>query len=398
MTAAAGQPASTTRPAAGRAPARVHGPADDPLREAMRAGLLLGWLSVLAVLVAVALDVPARHPGAIVALALAAAIANGAMAMLPWRRLLGPGYRRTLLDLWAVGLLVFVAALVVVGGAQARFDLLLFLVLPFIAVTHEGRRLTAWLVASAATLAVSMALAPHPLSLAEVALHAVLLSASVLLALSLARASRESAAAAARASAAAELEQALLAESHHRIKNSLQTVADLLLLGRPDDADGAAAFDSTGARIRGIAAVHHLLAGRRGGTVESEELLRTVVAASAAPGDEVVVVSDPLRLEAARAQQLAVIANELVANALRHGRPPVTVVLAVEGEGTARLEVRDGGRIGESATAGSGLGLTLVRQIAKAGLGGDFDLCPQPDGTTIAVLRFNLTRHADPDR
>jgi two-component sensor histidine kinase len=255
-----------------------------------------------------------------------------------------------------------------------------------------------------------MAVAPDPLSLAEVALHAVLLSASVLLALSLARASRESAAAAARASAAAELEQALLAESHHRIKNSLQTVADLLLLGRPDDAEGAAAFDSTGARIRSIAAVHHLLAGRRGGTVESEELLRTVVAASAGSSDEVVVVSDPLRLEAARAQQVAVIANELVANALRHGRPPVTVVLAVEGEGTVRLEVRDGGRIGTPAASGatagdggaepgarpaapvgSGLGLTLVRRIAEAGLGGDFDLRPQPDGTTIAVLRFNLT-------
>lgn len=369
----------------------------------MRAGLLLGWLSVIAVLVAVALDVPAQHPELAVALALAAAVANAGMALLPWSRLLGAAATRIRLDLWAGGLLVFVAALVVVGGAQARFDLLLFLVLPFIAVTHEGRRLAAWLGAAAVTFAAAMALAPDPLSAAEVALHVVLLSASVLLAISLARATREAAAAAARAAAAAELEQALLAEAHHRIKNSLQTVADLLLLGRPADAHDAVAFDATAARIRSIAAVHHLLAGKRGGTVATDELLRTVVAASATAQDEVVVVSDELLLESAQAQQLGVIANELVANALRHGRPPVTVLLAsggMAGEGAVRLEVRDGGRIApeeEPPPAASGLGLTLVRQIAERGLNGSFALETQHDGTTSAVLRFNVG-DAHPDR
>lgn len=375
-------------------------PAQDTRREAMRAGLLLGWLSVIAVLVAVALDVPAQHPGLAVALALAAAVANAGMALLPWSRLLGTAVR---LDLWAGGLLVFVAALIVVGGAQSRFDLLLFLVLPFIAVTHEGRRLAAWLTAAAATFAAAMALAPAPLSAAEVALHAVLLIASVILAISLARATREAAAAAARAAAAAELEQALLAEAHHRIKNSLQTVADLLLLGRPQDAQGAVAFDATAGRIRSIAAVHHLLAGERGGTVATDQLLRTVVEAIATPRDEVVVVSDELRFASAQTQQLGVIANELVANALRHGRPPVTVLLADGGDGrSVRLEVRDGGRLPEAGDrppdgAASGLGLTLVRQIAERGLGGSFTLETQPDGTTCAVLCFDVG-DAHPDR
>ncbi|MDW5597155.1 sensor histidine kinase [Conexibacter stalactiti] len=383
-------------------------------REAIRAGLLLGWLSVAAVLVAVALDVGARHPELVVALALAGAVANLGMGVLPWKQLLGPAGDAIRLNLWAGGLLVFVATLIVVGGGEARFDLLLFLVLPFIALTHEGRVLALWLALAAISFAIAMTLAPDPLSAAEVALDALLLSASVLLALALARATRVNAAAAARAAAAAELEQALLAESHHRIKNSLQTVADLLLLGRPTDAgESADAFDATAARIRSIAAVHHLLAGERGGTVASDRLLKTVVEALAAPGEEVVVVSDELRLEAARAQQLGVIANELIANALRHGRAPVTVVLAAGGapDGEVRLEVRDAGRSGLGANGGaasargaapangasSGLGLTLVRQIAERGLGGDFDLSTQPDGTTSAVLRFNVG-DADPDR
>ena len=408
----------------------------------MRAGLLLGWLSVAAVLVELALGMPVRHETAVVALALAAAIGNGAMPFVPWGRLLPPRFAGagTLLDLWAGALLVFVGALVVMAGAEARFDLLLFLVLPFIAVTHEGRRLAAWLAATAIVFGAAMALAPSPLDAGEIALHAVLLIASATLALALARATRRSAAEAARAAAAAELEQALLAESHHRIKNSLQTVADLLLLGRPEDAAGGEAFDATAARIRSIAAVHHLLAGERGGTVAADELLRTVVAASASASDEVVVVSDELRLHSAQAQQLGVIANELVANALRHGGPPISVVLATPGGGEVVLEVRDGGRrparaaganggapgasggsaaapadatraataasppaagptrAATAATAPTGLGLTLVRQIAEAGLGGSFALDVRDDGSTSALLRFNVADHAHPDR
>lgn len=386
-------------------------------REAMRAGLLLGWLSVAAVLSAIALGVEVQREGPAIALALAAAAANAAMALLPWRRL-GARGPRLRLDLWAGGLLAFVAALVVVSGASARFDLLLFLVVPFIALTHEGRRLVVWLAMAAVTFAGALIVAPDPLPTAEATLHALLLCAAALLAISLARATRAAAAEAARAAAAAELEQALLAEAHHRIKNSLQTVADLLLLGRPDAPADAAAFDATAARIRSIAAVHRLLVGQRGGTVPARELVEAVVQSLTDRADEVVVVSDELRLPAAQAQQLGIIVNELVANALRHGRPPATVVLAVQdddgdGRGDAvLLEVRDAGgatrpegadrapaRPDGAGRAGgaTGLGLTLVRQIADRGLHGDFALEHGPDGATRASLRFNVA-DADPDR
>ena len=233
--------------------------------------MLLGWLSVAAVLIALALGLPVRHDGAV-----------------DRARRARPGSAT-----WRCGDSIptcgpaccscFVAALILLAGAQARFDLLLFLVLPFIAVTHEGRRLAAWLTAAAATFVAAMIGAPAPLDEAEITLHALLLIAAVILAVALARDDPPSAAeAAARAQAEAELEQALLAEAHHRIKNSLQTVADLLLLGR---GEGAAAFDATAARIRSISAVHDLLAGERGGTVAADELLRTV-ARRAGDGDQ----------------------------------------------------------------------------------------------------------------
>lgn len=344
------------------------------VNQAQDSGVLLGWLSVAAVLLALALGLPVRHDEAVIALAVAAGIGNGVIAV-----------RRFNLDLWAGSLLAFVAALIVLGGAEARFDLLLFLVLPFIAVTQEGRRLAAWLLAAAATFAVTLAFAPGPLDEAELSLHALLLIAAVILAVALARDTRRNSEAAARAAAAAELEQALLAEAHHRIKNSLQTVADLLLLGR---ADGAAAFDATAARIRSISAVHDLLASERGGTVAAGELLRTVVAT-----EDVTVSSDDLRLHSAQAQQLAMIANELIANAVRHGAPPVAVRLQREAD-QVRLTVTDtGGKLAPER----GLGLTLVRQLAERGLGGTFDLTAKP-GSTTAVLRFNVNDDADPDR
>jgi two-component sensor histidine kinase len=361
-----------------------HGSADD----AVRAGLLLGWLSVAAVLIAVVLGLPVRHDDLVIALAVAAGIGNGVLPLV-LKRLAPTGF----LDLWAGLLLVFVAALMVLGGATSRLDLLFFLVLPFIAVTHEGRRLAGWLTAAAAVFAGAMALAPAPLEEAEITLHAVLLIASVILAVALARGTRRSAAAAARAAAAAELEQALLAEAHHRIKNSLQTVADLLLLGRPEDGASAAAFDATAGRIRSIAAVHYLLAGERGGTVAADKLLGTVVAA-----EDVTVVSDYLRLHSAQAQQLAMISGELLTNALRHGGPPVTVALERHGA-EVTLTVRDAGRDAPAQRTGtSGLGLTLVRQIAERGLGGAFTLDTAADGSTTALLRFNVDDDAHPDR
>ena len=343
------------------------------VNEAQDAGVLLGWLSVAAVLIALVLGLPVRHDEAVIALAVAAGIGNGVIAI-----------RRFHPDLWAGSLLVFVAALILLAGAQARFDLLLFLVLPFIAVTHEGARLALWLAAAATTFVAAIALAPAPLDEAEITLHALLLIAAVILAVALARTTRRSAATAARAQAEAELEQALLAEAHHRIKNSLQTVADLLLLGR---GEGAAAFDATAERIRSISAVHDLLASERGGTVAAGELLRTVA------GDEATVTSADLRLHSAQAQQLAMIANELLANALRHGAPPVTITLERDAA-QVRLTVTDHGG---SVDPDSGLGLTLVRQLATQGLGGTFELSAH-DGETVATLRFNVDDDADPDR
>lgn len=362
------------------------------LYDAMRAGLVLGWLSVTAVLAALALGVHVEREEAVLALTAAAAAAHSAIAAVPWRRWLPARRGRVLLDLWSVGLLGYVTLLVIAAGAHTGLDLLLFLVVPFLALAHHGRRRALFLAGAALAYLAAMALAPDPLALGAVALRGVLLCAVAVLALILDRAVRREAAARAQAAARAELEHALLAESHHRVKNSLQTVADLLLLSRPGNGDGDG-FDRTAERIRAIAAVHHLLADRRGRAVTAAELLHGI-ARAAAPDTPCTIKADDVLLAPAQAQQLGIVANELIANAARHGRPPISVRLTLGDH--ARLDVHDAG--GATARPPEGLGLRLVRQVTEHGLHGSFTLAHDPDGGSHAHVRFPLVDHARPDR
>jgi two-component sensor histidine kinase len=356
----------------------------------MRAGFWLGWLSIVAVLVPLALGVAPQHRLHLLALTGAAAAAHAVAMVVPWRRWLVAGRGQLLLDLWTAGLIGFVLLLVLLGGAHANFDLLLFLVLPFIATVQAGWRRGLWLTTAAITFAAEMALGSDRLGAAAITLRAALLGAAVVLALALARATRREATARAEATAQAELEHALLAEAHHRVKNSLQTVADLLLLGRPDGAQGSA-FDQTAARIRSIAAVHHLLAEARGGAVGADAVL---LAVANAVEPVIAVDADPIEVEAARAQQLGVVANELISNAVRHGRAPVEVQLRRADQLSLVVDDAGPGFVG----GGNGLGLRLVRQIVENGLAGSFSIRTRPGGGTRAEITFRQDKDADPDR
>jgi two-component sensor histidine kinase len=210
----------------------------------------------------------------------------------------------------------------------------------------------------------------------------MLVALAVAVALVLARAIRLQTAAHRSAAARAELERALAHEANHRIKNDLQTAADLLLLARPDGADGEA-FDETAARIHSIATVHRLLTEAEH-QVDGGVLVRSIAADAPVA---VEVEADAIVFDAATAQKVGIVANELVTNAFRHGAPPIRVRLSAGDE--TRLQVDDGGRASLDAT---GFGLSLVRRMVEQGLGGRFELRPAVGGTgTSAVAVFPVT-------
>jgi two-component sensor histidine kinase len=341
---------------------------------AVQVGYWLGWASITVVLGGLALDVGIRDRPLLVGATLAAAAGNTAAMVIPWRDWLGSRRGRLLLDLWCGGLLAFVATLVAGGGSN--FSLLLFLAVPFIAVVQVGWRRGLWLAVSVATCAVAAALLP--LSAGATAMRLGLVAAAVAVALVLTRAIRRESAAHKDAAERAELERTLAREANHRIKNDLQTAADLLLLARPDGADGAA-FDETASRIRSIATVHRLLTETED-QVDGGALLRSITAG--APVD-VTVDAEPVRFDAATAQKLGIVANELVTNAFQHGVPPIVVRL--DGGPEARLQVDDGGC---GTDRPGGFGLELVRRMVEHGLDGRFELGSLPGGGTRAEVVF----------
>jgi two-component sensor histidine kinase len=340
----------------------------------VQVGFWLGWVSIVTVVAGLALDVGARHRGLLVGLTLTAAAANTIAMVVPWRQWLVARRGRILLDLWSGGLIGFVAMLVVAGGSS--FALLMFLSVPFIAVVQMGRRRGIWLAVSAATCIVVATLTP--LSAGATAMRLGLLAAAVGVALVLARTIRSESAAHNRAAARVELERTLAKEANHRIKNDLQTVADLLLLGRPDSREGRA-FDDTAARIRSIATVHRLLTEAED-SVDASALLRSIAEGAPVP---IVVDAAPVALDASTAQKLGIVANELITNAFQHGAPPLAVELTAGPQ--LRLRVDDKG---DSVDGPTGFGLELVRRMVEQGLGGRFELNALPGGGTRAEVVF----------
>lgn len=336
---------------------------------AVQVGYWLGWASIVVVLTGLAFDAGSRHRWLLVGATLAAAAGNTLAMVIPWRDWLANRRGQLLLDAWCAGLIVFVALLVADAGSS--FTLLLFLVVPFIAVVQAGWRRGFWLAVSAATCAVMTALVP--LAADATAIRLMLVGVAVAVALVLARAIRTVA-------ARAELERALAREANHRIKNDLQTAVDLLLLARPAGAAGDV-FDETAARLRSIAIVHRLLAETHD-RVDGGALLRSIT--SAAPVAVQIEAAHPVELDAATAQTLGLVANELVTNAVRHGAPPIAVHLSADRE--TRLVVEDAGG-GIHARSGTGLGLGLVRHMVEHGLRGRFEL-RTAGSTTCAEVVF----------
>jgi two-component sensor histidine kinase len=342
----------------------------------LRLGPWLGWAGLAAASAGLVLGGDA-HVEVVLALILVAAALNTAAMFVPWRELLEVLRGRLLLDLWSAALIAFVALLVVAGGVN--FSLLLFLTIPFIALVQVGPRRAVWLAVAGATCVLVANLRGLPAGVT--AMRSALVAAAVGVVLVLAALIKRETAAHRDAVDRAELERTLTAEANHRIKNNLQTVADLLLLDRPAGTEGRA-FEDSAARIRSIAELHRLLAESAQPTVDAEALLANIARSASA---HVVIEAEALRFDSMTAQKVGLVANELITNAIRHGAEPISVTLG--GRAPTVLRVDDGG----SRTSGDdGLGLTLVRRIAEQGLGGEFRLISRPDGGTRAEVAFAL--------
>lgn len=192
----------------------------------------------------------------------------------------------------------------------------------------------------------------------------------------------------------------LVQEMHHRIKNNLQTIADLLTLeihsGRRTTAEMA--LRESIARVRSIAAVHELLSAENVREADIKELAGFITEScvktmTGSYGDvRVVVQGQAVLLPSKQATAMAVVMTELVNNALEHafGAGGGTLLVTVEeSAGEVRVAVRDDGRglpEGFDLVKNARLGLQIARTLVTKDLNGTLEL--QANGGTIATVRF----------
>jgi two-component sensor histidine kinase len=197
---------------------------------------------------------------------------------------------------------------------------------------------------------------------------------------------------------------ALVQEMHHRIKNNLQTVADLLSLemsASPSPVARKSLRDSVG-RIKSIAAVHELLSLEQLRLTDITMLARQVCDISlkhfVRPDRRIAaeIAGPPIYLPSKQATALALIINELVSNALEHAFPigyhPCHLQIELSQEGPqVTLTIADSGRgiprDFNLATA-KGLGLRIARTLAEKDLAGSLRLERHESGGTVATVTF----------
>jgi PAS domain S-box-containing protein len=204
----------------------------------------------------------------------------------------------------------------------------------------------------------------------------------------------------------------LVAEIHHRVKNSLQLVQGLLLLQARDAAPVLAArLREAAARILSIAAVHRRLYEGGGKPIQDaaehlagllEELRRSV----ASSGRQLALDAEPgVRLQPERMAALGLLVTELVTNALKYGQGAVALRLRLKRgpEGgpaceQAVVEVEDQGvgfPEGFDPVHSTGLGMRVALAMARQ-LRGELTVGP---GACVAVrfpIRPPSPSHADP--
>jgi two-component sensor histidine kinase len=191
----------------------------------------------------------------------------------------------------------------------------------------------------------------------------------------------------------------LTEECHHRLLNNLQMIVALLTLQSRKEANAEAAsrLSTAADRVRAIAGLHHHLHSMDGTpTVEFKPYLNrlcrdhsTMSLSDERPDQVIAVDAIEVSLPTTIGIPLSLIVNELITNAIKHGRGRITVTLAQSGKGHALSVSNDGSDLPEGfdPAAGKGLGMTLVSSLV-AQIGGDLRIDRGDDGdcTRFTVL------------
>ena len=183
--------------------------------------------------------------------------------------------------------------------------------------------------------------------------------------------------------------ETLLREMHHRVKNNLQQVASILNMQsrRAKSAQLEQILEENVSRIQGIAATHDLLSGAQLGMAPVDEIARKIVGivrGNLVPPELHIrfhIGHAPFPVPSEQATTLAIVLNEVIANAIEHGfggrdHGEIRISGGLEG-GAIVLRIADDGKglpSGFMIEKADGMGLQLVRRLVESELHGSVQI------------------------
>lgn len=196
----------------------------------------------------------------------------------------------------------------------------------------------------------------------------------------------------------------LLQESHHRIKNNLQVIVNLLYMQRaslkPEQKPAfAPILNDIIYRIKSIALVHEMLSGEepRNSIINLQSMVARITRFYSMRDVAIDLDVEPIAIPYNKATSIALIVNELISNCFKHAFPEDVPDkhLTVSGrrrEDSIQLAVQDNGvglAPGFDAHSSASLGMQIICIITKEFEG---DIRFTADGGTRAELTLPLNK------
>jgi PAS domain S-box-containing protein len=190
---------------------------------------------------------------------------------------------------------------------------------------------------------------------------------------------------------AEERQDMLIAEFDHRVKNILARVAVVAMYTRQGSRSMDEFIQTLDGRIQSMATAHSLLSQSRWNGAGLTDLVRHQLAPYATDANTTVSGPDVM-LTAAATQAVAMVLHELVTNAAKYGAlssPAGRVSVQwdrVDGATKLSLAWRETGGPPLPASAQSGYGTSLIRDLIPHELGGTVDLEMAPEGVRCTIV------------
>ncbi len=199
--------------------------------------------------------------------------------------------------------------------------------------------------------------------------------------------------------------QRAVAETNHRVKNSLQVACALVEVQAltHEEAVPVAEVKRVIAHLKAMASIQDLLTDEvkidAGVThLSAKAMLEKLLPfmQRSVGEQELTYEADEIRLPINLINALAILVNELIANAVKHGRGQIALRLIAEDEGqTARLEVNDNGGgfpDGFDGRHAANTGLELVEGVSRFDLRGRVLYTNRPGGGASVVVLFPIPK------